>query len=102
MSDGIVYLGLLVVAGWLLFELTEHVLLPLYWAISGKAPRLHNGPGAMAGRQARVVSWKGSQGKVNLDGEIWLATSRDNLSEDESVVIIKAKGLTLKVSRASK
>ncbi len=102
MSDGIVYLGLLVVAGWLLFELTEHVLLPLYWAISGKAPRPQNGPGSLAGRTARVVRWKGNKGQVKLGGEIWRATSRDNLLEKERVVIIKAEGLTLSVSRTAK
>jgi len=98
-SDSILYLLLALGAGWLLLEVVEHLLFPLYWVISNKKPRLHHGPATIEGRFAQVVHWEGDNGKVKIDGELWQAKGRENLLKEETVIVKKMDGLTLTVSR---
>ena len=100
MRDNIIYLLLALGAGWLIFEVVEHLLMPLYWAVRGKKSRLHHGPTAIEGRLAKVVHWEGGKGKVKIDGELWQAKSREAILKDETVTVKKMDGLTLIVSRS--
>ena len=96
MNDGLTNLLLIVGAAWLLWEIGEHLLLPLYFVIRGRRqPPFH----ALEGRQARVISWQGNAGQVMINGEIWRAKAREELAVDEMVLIHKMDGLTLNVAR---
>jgi membrane-bound serine protease (ClpP class) len=100
MSPGLTHILLILGAVWLLWEIGEHLLLPLYWAIRGRKQPLHHGPHAVEGHPARVVRWQGHQGQVMINGELWRAAAREDLAVDETVLIRKMDGLTLWVARA--
>jgi membrane-bound serine protease (ClpP class) len=55
---------------------------------------------AMIGKEARVLSWKNTQGKVHFEGEDWQAYSDDSysLKRDDKVLISKIDGLRIKIS----
>jgi membrane protein implicated in regulation of membrane protease activity len=99
-EDSIIYLMLVLGVVWILFELVEHLALPMYWAITGKKPRLHHGSAIIEGRLVHVVSWDGNQGKVRLDGELWQATGQQVFLPGDMAVVKKLKGLNLIVDRS--
>lgn len=88
------------IAAIAVFELFEHVLLPLAALLREKHGRPVTGAEAMHGKPARVRQWRGASGQVLVDGELWRAESEAPLSEGEDVVVEAVEGLTLKVGPA--
>lgn len=54
---------------------------------------------AMNVRRAQVVDWKGGEGHVRAGGELWKATSTDELAPGDQVTVAAVDGLLLKVKR---
>jgi membrane-bound serine protease (ClpP class) len=52
------------------------------------------------GQQGTVVQWKGTHGKVHLNGEIWNAKSSEKFKENDIVEVVASEQMELKVIRA--
>ena len=61
----------------------------------GKTP--HRIGDAMNVNRAEVVDWSGGEGHVNAGGELWRATSKDELSPGDKVCVLAVNGLSLSV-----
>jgi membrane-bound serine protease (ClpP class) len=85
------------VIGFFLFELIEHVVLPLFWFIMGRKRKSVCGVSGMLGKVGEVKHWKKNEGKVFVNGELWKAVSDVPLLRGDRVVIQNVKGLTLEV-----
>ena len=89
---------LTLIIGFLLFELIEHVVFPLFWFIIRRKGKSVCGVTGMLGKVGEVKQWKKNEGKVFVNGELWKAVSDAPLLRGDRVVIRKVKGLTLEVS----
>jgi len=89
---------LTLVIGVVLFELIEHLVLPLFWSIMGRKRDSLCGVTGMLGKVGEVKQWKKNEGKVFVNGELWQAVSEVPLVPGDRVVIQKVEGLTLKVN----
>lgn len=85
------------VAGFILFELMEHVVLPLIWSIKNRKKGSVCGVTGMLGKMAEVKQWDKREGQVFVNGELWQAVSDDDLFAGDKTVVQDVKGLTLKV-----
>lgn len=83
--------------GVLVFELAEHVILPLLWLLLKRRKVSMCDVQSMVGQTAEVKHWKGKKGKVELGGELWNATSHNPIVPGLRVVIEDVDGLLLKV-----
>jgi len=86
------------IAAVAVFELFEHVLLPLAALWRQKSRRPVTGAEGMHGKLALVRQWHGGSGQVLVDGELWRAVSEAPLSEGDSVAVEAVEGLTLRVA----
>jgi len=84
----------------LMFELAEHVIIPLVWLAFGRKRRPGRVLEQLVGQEAEVSRWQRNRGQVFVRGEIWEAVSQDSLQPGDKAVIQKAEGLTLTVSAA--
>lgn len=87
-----------VVAAVAVFELVEHVILPIAAAVGGRRRRAATGAEGMIGRRGRVVAWSGSDGRVLVTGEIWRAEGRQALEVGDEIVVRAVRGLTVEVA----
>ena len=55
------------------------------------------GSEALIGAEGETVSWQGSEGRVRVKGEIWLARSSAPLAAGSRVKIVGRDGLVLRV-----
>ncbi len=83
--------------GFLLFEVIEHVVLPLIWFIKDRKRRSICGATGMLGKVGEIKYWKESEGKIFVNGELWRAVSDFPLSAGDRVVIQNVDGLTVNV-----
>ena len=90
---------LILVAAFILFELVEHVVIPLVWLISKKNRQSPTGETGMIGQIAEVKQWDGKKGRVFVHGELWKAESEDSFKPGEEAIICKVKRLVLTVKR---
>jgi membrane-bound serine protease (ClpP class) len=90
---------LILVAAFILFELAEHVIIPLVWLISKKNRRSSTGETGMIGQIAEVKQWEGKKGRVFVHGELWNAESDDSFEPGDESVIRSVKRLVLIVKR---
>jgi len=86
-----------ILLAYLLFELIEHVVIPLFWLILKKKRKPVTGDSGLIGEIAEVKEWNNSEGKVFVHGELWWATSEEPLSPGDKAKVQTVKGLTLKV-----
>jgi membrane-bound ClpP family serine protease len=89
-----------VVALVVVFELFEHVLVPLAAARAGRGGQPLTGAEGMVGKQALVRRWSGRDGKVLVGGELWQATSRDPLEPGDTATVMAVVNLTLELARS--
>ena len=54
---------------------------------------------AMNVRRAEVVDWSGHEGHVRAGGELWRATSTDDLAPGDEVTVAAVDGLLREVNR---
>ena len=83
------------ITGFILFELIEHVVFPLFWFIKRRKKRSVSGVSGMLGKVGEVKQWQKNQGKVFVKGELWQAVSDIPLLPGDRVVIENVEGLTL-------
>ena len=88
---------LTLVIGFILFELIEHVVFPLFWFIKGRKRKSVCGVSGMLGKVGEVKQWQKNEGKVFVNGELWQAVSEAPLLPGDRVVIQNVEGLTLEV-----
>ena len=85
------------VIGFIVIELMEHVLFPLFWSIKNRNKSPVGGVRGMLGRVAEVKRWRESEGLVFLNGELWKAVSDVSLLAGDKAVVQEVEGLTLRV-----
>lgn len=86
----------------LVFELVEHVLVPLVaLALGRRRKRLALGQGGLVGRIAVVTRWGGGGGQVRVGGEIWRAVCEVPLPVGSEAIVRSVEGLTLTVAPRS-
>jgi membrane protein implicated in regulation of membrane protease activity len=83
------------VVGYILFEFFEHVLLPLVWLLAKRKQKSHCGTEALVGKVVEVRSWRGEEGRVIVDGELWSASGCDHLKPGDKAYVQKVEGLVL-------
>lgn len=86
------------IIGYILFELIEHVLLPLAWSFAARKRKSLCGNETMLNKVVEVKSWRDGTGCVLVDGELWNAASEDHLDIGDKAIIRTVDGLTLKIA----
>jgi membrane protein implicated in regulation of membrane protease activity len=86
-----------IVAFFLLYELLEHVILPLLGFSFHKKRTLKSDREGLIGQEAEVVEWKGKSGMVRLNGEYWQAFGKGTFGIGKMVKIDNIQGLKLSV-----
>jgi membrane-bound ClpP family serine protease len=88
-----------VVAVIVLFELVEHVVIPIAAVVAARKRPAVTGAEGMVGKIAVVKLWSGREGQVVVDGEVWNATSNSPLVPGDTATVRSLQGLTLRVTR---
>ena len=86
-----------VIAVVIVFEVFEHVIIPLIGARAGRGRKTLTGPEGMIGKVVEVRRWSGREGTVFVDGEFWQAKSRTPLAAGGEATIVAVSNLTLRV-----
>jgi membrane protein implicated in regulation of membrane protease activity len=86
-------------AGFVLFEIIEHIVFPLIWSIIQKRKPSVCDVSSMVGKVGEVKQWQDLEGKIFIDGEIWNARSSIALSIGEEAIIERVEGFVLTVKR---
>jgi membrane-bound ClpP family serine protease len=63
------------IIGFIVFELIEHVVFPLFWAFKNREKRSVCGSEGMFGKVVEVRQWNKTEGQVFVDGQLWRAVS---------------------------
>jgi len=82
----------------LVFELVEHVILPLVWHVSHRKKKPAVGFESMIGEEVEIKTWQKREGLVAFKAELWSAQSDDYLRSGDRAVIEKTDGLKLKIT----
>lgn len=86
-----------VILAFVLFELFEHVIIPLAWLIlKGKRKQL-TGPSSLIGEIGEVREWNGTEGRIFVHGSIWAATSGSSLTPGDKAKVTGVEGLVLEI-----
>jgi membrane-bound ClpP family serine protease len=86
-----------VIAVVIVFEVFEHVIIPLIGARSGRGRRSVTGAEGMVGRVVTVRRWSGREGVVSVSGELWQARSGTPLAVGDEATVVAVSNLTLHV-----
>jgi len=86
------------IVGYILFELIEHVLFPLVWSFVIRNRKSLCGNEGMLGKMVEVRSWQDGEGRVLVDGELWNAASDDHLQPGDRAIVQRVDGLVLKIA----
>jgi len=84
--------------GFVVYEVVEHLVLPLIWMMRHRGRRSACGPAGMIGRKCVVKEWSGGRGKVRYGAELWDAVSQSPQIPGSEAIILGVEGLTLRVS----
>ncbi|MCG2779233.1 MAG: hypothetical protein L6406_26465 [Desulfobacterales bacterium] len=88
---------LTLVIGFVLFELVEHVVFPLFWFIKHRKRKSVCGVTGMLGKMGEIKQWQETEGQVFVNGELWRALSDVPLLTGDKAVVQNVDGLTLRV-----
>ena len=80
-----------------IYEIVEHILLPLFWTVRYRGRKSSYGPSGMIGKKCVVKQWTGNYGKVWVGGELWNATGNSSLMPGDEGLIQGIDNLTLQV-----
>ena len=86
-----------VIAVVIVFEVFEHVIIPLIGVRAGRGRQPLTGPEGMVGKVVEVRRWSGREGTVLVHGELWQAESRNPLAIGDAATILSVSNLTLRV-----
>jgi len=84
--------------GWLIFELIEHVILPLVWALLQRRKPSICGSTGMIGKVGEIRNWNASGGKIYVNGEIWQAVGDFDFLPGDKAVVQQVNGLKVIVA----
>jgi membrane protein implicated in regulation of membrane protease activity len=90
------------VGGFILFEIIEHLVFPFMWSFIQRRKASILDLSSMVGKVAEVKQWKGLQGKIFINGEIWNAKSAFPLSHGDKAIIERVEGFLLTVKKVSR
>lgn len=93
---------LIVVIGFILFEVIEHIAIPIVFYFIKRKKRSVTGIESLPGEVVEVREWKEKEGQVFIKGELWRAVSDVPLMKGEKAIIQNVDGLTLKVKSIDK
>jgi len=82
---------------FIVFELIEHVVLPLIWFIKDRNKKSHYGVTGMIGKVVEIKTWDKTEGRVLVNGELWRAISEVPLPQGSKAVILDVEGIVLKL-----
>ena len=88
---------IMLAVGVLLFELLEHVILPLIWFVKERKKASVCGVAGMLGKVGEIRYWDEFEGQIFIHGELWRAVSEFPLSTGDRAIIKNVNGLTLRV-----
>lgn len=91
------YILLIVILGFILFEVVEHLVIPMLFYVIKRKKQSVTGVESMSGKIVDVRHWKETEGQVVIRGELWKAVSDVPLRKGDKAIIQKVEGLTLKV-----
>lgn len=86
-----------VIALVILFEVFEHVIIPLIGLRAGRGRQPLTGAEGMVGKVVEVRRWSGREGTVSVAGELWRAQSRTPLAAGDEATIVAVSNLRLRV-----
>ncbi len=81
----------------IVFEVIEHVAIPLFWFIFKGRKKSDYGVPGMIGKVVEIKQWNRTEGKVWVNGELWQAVCDVPLTQGRKAVILDIEGLTLKL-----
>jgi membrane-bound ClpP family serine protease len=87
----------ILVIGFILFEVIEHIVIPLVFTFIKRKKKSLTGVDSLLGEVVEVGQWKETEGQVFIKGELWRAVSDDPLMKGDKAIIQNVEGLTLKV-----
>ncbi len=90
---------LMLVIGFILFEVIEHVVIPIVFYFVKRKKKSVTGIDSLPGEVVDVRQWKGKEGQVVIKGELWNAVSETHLKKGDKAIILNVEGLTLKVKQ---
>jgi membrane-bound ClpP family serine protease len=88
---------IIVIAVVIVFEVFEHVIIPLIGVRAGRRRRPLTGAEGMVGKAVEVRRWSGHEGTVSVEGEFWQAKSRTPLAAGDEATVVAVRNLTLRV-----
>lgn len=88
---------IIVIVCFVVFELIEHVVIPLFWLIFKKRKKSDYGVTGMIGKIVEIKRWNRTEGQVLVNGELWRAVCDVPLTRGSKAVILDIEGLTLKL-----
>jgi membrane protein implicated in regulation of membrane protease activity len=91
----------ILIIGFILFEVIEHILFPLVWSFVARNRRSRCGIDGMLGKVVEVKEWCDGQGRVLVEGELWKATSCDPQRPGDRAVVQGVDGLVLRIAVSS-
>jgi membrane-bound ClpP family serine protease len=98
----IAYVVLIVIFGFLLFELIEHLVIPVVFYVRKRKQQSVTGIESMPGELVDIRQWERQEGQVFFRGEMWKAVSEVSFKKRDKAVIQQVEGLILKVKPISK
>ena len=81
-----------------IYEIFEHIILPLFWTIRYRKRKSAYGPSGMIGKKCVVKQWRGTRGKVWVGGELWNASNPSPRVPGSVMIIRDINNLTLLIS----
>jgi membrane-bound ClpP family serine protease len=88
---------LILVIGFILFEVIEHVVIPMVFYFIKRKKKSVTGIDGLLGEVIDVRQWQGKEGQVVIKGELWKAVSEVPFKKGDKAIIQQVEGLTLKI-----
>ena len=89
---------LILLVCWAIYEIVEHLIIPVFWLIRYRKRNPAFSPSGMIGKRCIVKQWNGTSGKVWIGTELWNARSKSPMIPGAEAVVQDMKGLTLLIS----
>ena len=88
---------IIIIICFIVFELIEHVFIPLIWFIKDRNKRSNYGVTGMIGKVVEIKRWDKTEGQVLIHSELWKAVCGVPLSVGGKAIIQDVEGLTLRL-----
>jgi len=92
---------LILVIGFILFEIIEHIVIPMVFYFIKRKEKSVTGAESLPGEVVEIRHWKETEGQVFIKGELWRAISDVPLKKGDKAIVKHVEGLTLKVEPLS-